>query len=201
MSNSVFPTLAGLEWGVEWEPEFFNRVQQAVSGKEYRANLGASPVYRLKLSYEFLKAGSQTELKTLLGFFLERKGSFDSFLYTHPDDNSVTDQLIGVANGAKLQFQLVRAYGSAFVEPVCNVVSITNIKVNGVAKTQGTDYTVSSTGMVIFTSAPVSGNITWTGSYYYRARFLQDSMSFTKFMKDLFSAKQVELRASLGTKV
>jgi uncharacterized protein (TIGR02217 family) len=111
------------------------------------------------------------------------------------------DQLIGVANGAKLQFQLVRAYGSAFVEPVCNVVSITNIKVNGVAKTQGTDYTVSSTGMVIFKSAPVSGNITWTGSYYYRARFLQDSMSFTKFMKDLFSAKQVELKASLGTKV
>jgi uncharacterized protein (TIGR02217 family) len=201
MSNSVFPTLVGLEWGIEWEPEFFNRMQKAVSGKEYRANLGASPVYRLKLSYEFLKGGTQTDLRTLMGFFLERKGSFDSFLYLHPDDNAVTDQLIGVANGSKLQFQLVRSFGSAFVEPVCNVITVTNIKVNGVTKTSGVDYTVSATGMVIFASAPVSGNITWTGRYYYKARFMQDNMAFSKFMKDLFSAKKVELNASLGTKI
>lgn len=201
MSNQFFPDLPGLTWGVQWQPMFSTKIQTAVSGKEYRASLTANPVYQLSLSYDFLRHGAKQELRQLLGFFLARKGSFDSFLYIHPDDNAVTDQLIGVANGVKTSFQLLRGFGSEFVEPVQNINLVTNIKVNGVVKTLGPDYTVSATGMVVFGAAPTSGNVTWTGAYYYRARFAQDSLAFEKFMNNLFSAKKVEMLASLGTKI
>lgn len=201
MGNAIYPVLPGLSFDVGWSPAFKTKVLTATSGKEYRAALMANPVYSLKMKYEFLRAGARNELRTLAGFFLARRGSFDSFLFEHPDDNAVADQLIGVANGVTTTFQLLRGYGSEFVEPVQNPKQVTAIKVNGVIKTLGTHYTMSSTGMVVFTSAPLVGNITWSGSYYYRARFAQDVSDFNKFMKDLWDNKKVELLACLGTKI
>lgn len=201
MSNVVFPTLPGLSWGMDWEPEFSTKIQTATSGKEYRASQMSSPIYSITLQYEFLRAGSQQELQILANFFLARQGAFDNFLWVHPNDNAQTDQVIGVANGTQTTFQLLRSFGAGFVEPVQNVSAISNIKVNGVVKTLGSDYTVSSTGLVLFSTAPNTGNVTWTGSFYYRARFALDKTKFTNFMKNLYSAKSVELRACLGTKI
>lgn len=56
-----------------------------------------------------------------------------------------------------------------------------------------TDYTLNAYGLVTFASAPLAGAaLTWTGSFYYRCRFLQDSMDFDNFMQNLWQAKKVE---------
>ncbi|MEW6563309.1 MAG: DUF2460 domain-containing protein [Pseudomonadota bacterium] len=60
-------------------------------------------------------------------------------------------------------------------------------------------YTISSTGLVTFTTPPANAAVlTWTGSYYYRCRFLQDGMEFSAFMSKLWEAKRVEFVGSLS---
>jgi uncharacterized protein (TIGR02217 family) len=192
VSQAVFPTLAGLEWNVTRTPAWKTLIQEATSGKEARAALWSVPSWTWSLSYSKLDAGTLAELQTLVGFFNARQGRFDTFLYTDPDDNSVTDQSFGTGNGAATQFQLVRAFGG-FVEPVRDVNTLTNIKKAGVTQNNPADYTISATGLVTFTSAPANGAaLTWTGTYYWRCRFLKDSSDFTAFVKQLYENKKVE---------
>lgn len=200
MSNAVFPTLAGLSWDVAKTPIWRTAIQSAVSGKELRASLMSYPLWKFSLSYEVLRADSASqELQTLLGFFLGRQGQFDSFLYTDPVDNSVTGQNFGTGDGTTTAFQLVRTYGAGgftFTEPVQNVNGTPSIYVAGVLKTAGTDYTIGSTGIVTFTSAPANGAaLTWTGNYYFRCRFLQDSADFNQFMYLLFDLQKLEFQS------
>lgn len=124
MSNAVFPVLPGLKWGVVRHPSFSTTKKKAVNGREYRAANMIYPEYVYKLSYEFLRdlRSGVDELRTLEGFFLSRYGSYDSFLWTDPDDNSVTAQQIGTGDGTTTAFQLVRSWGG-FVEPVYNLAS------------------------------------------------------------------------------
>ena len=197
MSDAVYPTLPGLAWNATWTPTFRTRIQTAVSGKEYRASMMANPIYHVTLQYEFLRQDARRELSRLAGFFLERRGAFDSFLIEHDTDNTVTDQPIGTADGLTRQFQLLRSFGSAFAEPVQNIKQISGIKVNGNAVA----YTVSATGVVTLESASAAGVVTWSGSYYYRARFSKDSQEYKNFMNKLWSTGSIELIASLGNKV
>lgn len=204
MSNAVFPVLPGLSWNVVRQPEFRTQVQSAVSGREIRLAFMSSPMYTFKMAYEVLRQGGAfSELKTLGGFFLSRLGSYDSFLYSDPTDNSVTGASFGAGNGTTLAFQLVRPYGpvgSAFVEPVENLNGAPSIYVGGVLQTSG--YTVSSTGIVTFATAPSSGaQLTWTGSFYYRVRFKQDVAEFNNFMQNLFDLKKLELYGATSNKV
>lgn len=206
MSGSVFPTLPGLAWNVGREPEFNTGVTRAVSGREVRLQYQAYPLWKFSLTFEVLRAATLgQELETLCGFFLVMGGQFDSFLYTDPADNTVTDQPFGSGTGSATAFQLVRAFGAGgftFVEPVQNVNAITNVKVAGVLKNSPTDYTVNSTGLVTFTTPPASGAaLTWSGSFYYRCRFLQDMASFNQFMKNLHELKKLEFVGSPGNKV
>lgn len=83
-------------------------------------------------------------------------------------------------------------------EPVydLNLTSSTpfNISNGGVAAIQGTDYTLSSSGLVTFTTAPANGAfLVWTGSYYWRVRFADDAVEFNNFLYQLWELKQVSL--------
>jgi uncharacterized protein (TIGR02217 family) len=199
MSNAIFPTLVGLDWGVQRIPKYSTRIQTAISGKELRAAYWSYPMYTFKLKYNVVRdMVAHAELKSILGFFLARQGMYDSFLFEDPDDNTITDQGIGTGDGTTRAFQLVRSYGG-WVEPVQNVHAITNIKIAGVATGA---YTVSSTGLVTFTVAPANGTaLTWTGTYYYRCRFLNDTAEFSKFMNNLWEYKSCNFIGALGNKV
>lgn len=206
MSNQVFPSLPGLSWDVVKRPEFATKVQRSVSGREFRAAFMQYPLWSFDLSYEFLRGGNLgAEMKTLAGFFLQMRGQFDSFLFTDPADSAVTDQSFGLGDGVTTQFQLVRAYGAggfAFIEPVQNVNALINVKVGGVAKTAGIDFTVDANGLVTFASAPADGvPLTWTGTYYFRCRFTQDEAEFNNFMRDLWELKSLSFVGAPGNKV
>lgn len=120
MSNSVFPALPGLSWSVNKTPKFSTRIQRAVSGREFRSPYYSYPLWSYNLSYEVLRADSiNLELQTLMGFFMQRQGAYDSFLYSDPSDNAVTTQQIGTGNGSNKVFQLTRTLGG-FTEPIAN---------------------------------------------------------------------------------
>ena len=194
MSSAVYPGLPGLTFDVTRTPEWSTARFDSVSLRQYRVANATYPRYHYKLSYEFLRqGGAYTELAQLVGFFNARQGDFDSFLFTDPDDNSVTAQAIGDGDGASTLFQLVRAFGG-FVEPVFDVNSAPLIYVNGVLKTLTTDYTISGAGLVTFVTAPGAGLVvSWTGSFYRRVTFAQSMAEFSKFMQNLWTLKTVEL--------
>lgn len=193
MSNEVFPSLPGLQWNVIKTPVWKTRVQQSTSGKELRAAYMSYPLWRFTLNYEVLRAdAAHQELQQLIGLFNRMRGSWDNFLYEDPDDKSVVGQQFGIGDGSTKDFQLVRSLGN-FAEPVQNLHGTPSIYLNGVLQSSG--YTVSSLGVVSFTVAPGAGvALTWDGSFYYRVRFLKDSVDFDQFMKDLWQAKKIEFQ-------
>lgn len=201
MSNAVFPDLPGADIKVRKTPIWNTRIQTAVSGRELRTAYYSYPLYKISLSFNFLRAGAEAELQNLVGFFNARKGSFDSFLYTDPIDHTVAAQSFGVGDGANIKFQLVRAFGGN-VEPVMNLNGAPALYRDNSPLTPGTDYSIDSLGMVTFVTAPPSGHaLTWDGAYYYRVRFERDTTDFEQFLWMLWELKRVELRGSLGTKI
>lgn len=204
MSQLIFPSrLPGMKMDFVRAPRFKTQIQSSVSGKETRAAFMAFPLWDLTMSYEFLQNGYRgTDLSQIVALFGQVKGSWDSFLVSVPDDNTVTDNLIATGTGSVRSFQLMRsitASGFVLTEPVMNVSSIANVKVNGVPVT---GYTVSSTGLLTLAVTPASGaSITWSGSYYFRCRFAQDTADFSRFMADLYELKTLKLVGAPGNRV
>lgn len=192
MSNSVFPTLAGLGWSVFKSPASHTSIKEAVSGKESRGSYMLYPRWKWKLTYDILRqAVAYAELQSLMGFFLSRRGAFDDFLYTDPTDYTVTAQAFGTGDGVTTQFQLLRTVGG-YSEPMQSINGTPTIYVAG---TPTSAFTIDvNTGIVTFTAAPTLGQaLTWTGSYYFRVRFVEDMMEFEEFMYQLWQAKTVNL--------
>ena len=201
MGDAIFPTLAGLKWGIQKTPIFSTLIQRASSGMESRASLYVYPLWQYNLSYELLRDNAlNNELKTLIGFYLSRYGAKDSFLYKDPDDYIVTGQAIGTGDGITTVFPFFRTYGG-FVEPVSDVIQPAgspatpdlNVYVAGVKRVGG--YVITYLGgdaKITFTSPiPSAGQaITADFSFYKRVRFIEYSEgsgdSFTQFMRNLW---------------
>lgn len=179
-------------------PEFSTAVQKAVSGREVRAAFMAYPRWRFSLSYEVIRATpDMAELSTLLGFFLSRHGMFDSFLYLNPADNAASAMQFGVGDGSTRTFPLSRSLGG-FVEPTQNVSSPV-IYLNG---TPTSAYTMDGKANITFTAAPGAGVVlTWSGTFYYRCRFLADVSDFNNFAEALWDLKKLEFVGSPMNKV
>lgn len=199
MSDAVFPILSGLTWNVGKAPNFNSIVQRSVSGRELRMALMQYPLWTFNLSYEVLKGGTAgTDISTMIGFFLARKGQFDSFLYSDPSDNSVTAQTFGTGDGITKTFQIMRAIGG-FSEPIQNLNGAPVLYDNGSVIASG--YTLSN-GLVTFAAAPAAGHaLTWTGGFYYRVRFTKDSSEFNNFAQDLWDLKKLEFVGAPGNRV
>jgi uncharacterized protein (TIGR02217 family) len=194
MSNAIFPVMPGLTWDITREPIWSTTVKTAVSGREYRTANWSYPHYHYKMVYSVLRQqGAYAEMAQLAGFFNARQGSYDSFLFTDPDDSSVTAQAIGVGDGSNRLFQLVRTFGG-YVEPVFDTNSTPQIYDNGTLKATPADYSMNASGLVTFVAAPAAGHaITWTGSFYRRMRFDKDTLQFSQFMQKLWELKTLDL--------
>ena len=201
MSNLVFPTFTGLTWDREYKASFNTVVQTAVSGKEIRIALMYTPIYEFNLTFDFLRnKPNAKEWQTLYNFYLAHKGSFDSFLFDYAEDNTAVNQLIGIGNGSNKFFQLVRGFGADYVESVQQIKIVTDIRLNGTV-TSASNYTINSSGLVTFNTAPANAvNITWNGGFYYRARFTEDNLSLSQFCKTFFKGG-LSLTANLGNKI
>jgi uncharacterized protein (TIGR02217 family) len=200
MGTSVFPTLQGLAWNVVLKPRWRTTIQEAVSGREIRLQNWVYPLYDITLTYEFLRATvANSELQTLLTFFNARGGQFDQFyldigaLLNDPAWDTVASgspQLIGTGDGASVYFQLIANYGG-WLSPIASLAP--TIYFNGVAQSPSL-YTISTNGLLTFATAPGAGvAITWSGTYYFLARFAKDTYELNAFMNQLFEAKTIEL--------
>jgi uncharacterized protein (TIGR02217 family) len=106
-------------------------------------------------------------LSEVVAFFEERRGMLYGFRWRDRLDHTsgagevtATDQVIGAGDGTTATFQLVKTYGSIhapyqrpIVKPVAGSV---RVAVDGVEKTEDTDFTVdATTGIVTFVAGQV----------------------------------------------
>lgn len=94
-SLPIFPTLPGLTFTVLKTPEFDTLVMSSPNKYEVRIQQTINPVWSYTLIYDFLHDffwggfTSVSELRTMMGFFLQVGGKAGSFLFTDPDDSNV----------------------------------------------------------------------------------------------------------------
>jgi hypothetical protein len=87
--------------------------------------------------------------------------------------------------------------GSGF-EPVYDPAPGPTIYVDGVAKALTSDYTLGTTGLVTFLSAPTTGQVlTWSGSYYRRVRFDEPGLSAERIVQQLWRSGSIRLKSVL----
>lgn len=192
--NSPLP---GLTFSVHKRPNFKTKIVEAASGNEVRNAMMQYPRWEFELSYEFLEdsSGAESSLKTIMGFFLARQGSFDSWLFKDPDDYLVTGGYCGEADGVTTEFPFCRTMGE-FHEKVGQVdtANTINVYVDGVL-VDPADYTVTLPNLIVFDSAPASGDVTADFQFFFACRFLEDSADFEKFMDKLWTYQQCEFRS------
>lgn len=191
MSNLVFPApqpqALGFAWPVKKTPVYSTNVQPTASGRgEVRIGLSAYPRWQFDLDVSYLSGDfgqPSSAFAALLGFYMAAQGKLQDWLYEDPYDNAVVGQNFGTGDGSTVAFQLVRSLTvTGGLDIVQNVNGAPTIQVNGVAVTS---YTISSTGLVTFSAAPGAGqSLTWTGGYYFRCRFNDDSLD--SLQEDLY---------------
>lgn len=215
MSNVLFPKIRGLAWSVTKTPTFSTEIQESVAGREVRLQNFQNPIWEFTLSYEYLlndpkfrDESQQTPLETLIGFYLARGGQFDDFLLNESDltgrleDSVYSGQPIGTGDGVTTSFQLIRNVGG-FLEAVQNPMNQTaTVYVSGVAKLQGTDYSIAN-GVVTFVNAPAVGlPIMADFLMLHRVRFDtgtsrsgKEGIEFSNFYYNLYECREVQLRS------
>ncbi len=194
-SLSVFPSLVGLGFDVNKSPVWNTNVNISASGKKTAIEFWSAPLYDYDLTYDVLPSTANGDLQSLMGFFNSLQGRASPFLFDDPDDDSVTGQLLGTGNSSAVAFQLVRAYGG-FSEPVLAPNVINNVYLGTAAQASSlwsvSAYGTSAPGVLTFTSAPSSAQLVSADfTYYWPVRFLTDTLTFNKFMYQLWAAKKV----------
>jgi hypothetical protein len=126
----------------------------------------------------------------LVGLAFSCKGRAGTFLFTDPKDNAVTTFQFATGDGSSKVFQLTRPMDqNGEVDIVQNLNGSPSIFNNGTLVTSG--YSIDSKGVVTFSVAPALGHaLTWTGSFYFRLRFKEDTLQELKeFYNDAWNAQ------------
>jgi hypothetical protein len=199
MALKTFPALAGVAYPVIRTAIWLTDSYASIAGKRTTLGRYISPRYRYTLTYGFGDLGflrstaGILELQDLLTFYNTVGGMRDLWLFNDPDDNTATAQAFGTGDGVTTLFQLARTMVGltfSFSEPVY-FATVTTIFDNGVAVNPA-NYTVSTTGGVLFTVAPVAAHaLTWTGTYKWGCRFEMDENDFAKMMLNLWESKKI----------
>lgn len=195
----VYPALPGLILETPRRAIWSTDIKTSDSGTEYRRERWKYPVYEFDLQYDVLDDTFQNgTYSQLLGFFNGRRGASREFRFLEPSyagrptaDNAVTNQLLGVGDGVTKRFQLVVDRGE-FIEPIKDAVDGFTITVAGAATTA---FSVDVNGGIVFTAAPpVSAPVMWTGQYYRRCRFKEDTLEATPWAEMVWETGTVTLR-------
>ncbi|MCB1383285.1 MAG: DUF2460 domain-containing protein [Notoacmeibacter sp.] len=160
-----FPVPLG--FGATGGPERRNEIVTLTSGREKRNQRLAHARRRYDAG-----TGMKTleDLQALAAFFEARRGSLHAFRFRDPFDHSsaapgsppaATDQQIGIGDGARTAFQLVKAYGDgvdAYLRPVTKpMAGSVRVALDGVEVANAAFSADALTGDVTFLTPPAAG--------------------------------------------
>ena len=159
-----FPT--DISYGSGGGPGFNTAIIENDAGVEERISRWSNPRRRYNIKYGMKE---QTTIKTVIDFYIARLGAAHGFRFKDFNDCKSSgghltalddeDVVIGTGDNSETQFQLIKKYTSGGVTRNRNITkpvsSTVVIALDGVAKTEGVDFTVdTTTGIVTFNTAP-----------------------------------------------
>ena len=182
-----YPT--SLSFGSSGGPERRTEIVTLVNGFEERN----SPWQDSRRHYD-AGAGMRSldDLEALVSFFEARRGELFAFRWKDWSDFKTCrpslgvgplDQQIGVGDGSKLHFQLLKVYSSgdqSYTRTLSKPVNGTvRVAINGVTQTETTQFSVdTATGQVSFNLPPAAGLIVTAGCEFdVPVRFDTDRIS------------------------
>jgi len=205
MATLIFPTLTNSQGYPVTRKEIWKSVvQEAWGGKETLFPAWSYPRHQWSMPFTVLRIGTLeggtfNELQQLMGFVNSVNGAGIPFYYSDPDDNSVSSDVAintnvpgsNLGDGTTTTFQLSRTM-SGFVEPILNINVLTTVFVSGVP-TGAFTLAANPSGIITFTSAPAaSAPVTWTGTFYFLCRFVDDQIEFEKFVSGRYELKKLQ---------
>lgn len=192
----LFPLDVAAAW--EGGPRWRTDIVTGRSGVEKRNSPWAHGRRRYRVS---VPQGRHVEREALIAFFHGRRGPLYSFRIRDWSDYksgvanvsvAADDQTLGTGDGSDTTFQLVKLYDASGAEPYTrNITKPRNgtvlVAVDGVTKTEGTDYTIDyTTGIVTFTTAPGSGlSVTAGFQFDVPVRFEDEELPATFTVGDI----------------
>ena len=169
----VFPLALGRE--AEVSPMFATDVVEGAGGHEMRSARwdGARTRYDVGPGVR-----GEADIAALLDFFRARRGPARAFRLRDPFDHTGQDVAIGVGDGVRRGFALVKRYGDAERRITRPVAGSVVMKVDGRA-TQA--FSVGEGGLVTLDAAPASGaTVTASFAFDVAVRFAEDRLSVSR---------------------
>jgi uncharacterized protein (TIGR02217 family) len=181
MPYTIMPTMPlSMAAGLKKTPNFNTSKQKTAAGITSAISLKPYPTWDFEFSLDSIQgqeSAASSVLAQFIGTFMATAGGANLFLFTDPQDNAVSAAQFGTGNGTTTAFQLSRTINGQ-VDVIQNLNGTPSIYVNG---TPTTPSSISTTGVVTFSSAPTSGAVlTWTGSFYFLCRFAEDTVDATR---------------------
>ena len=178
-----FPVALGREASVE--PSFSTAIVTTAGGAEQRNSDWADARLRFDAGPGIR---GEAELRELIAFFRARRGAAVAFRFEDPFDHSsngmtgvpgYADQPIGVGDGVRTEFALVKHYESQVRRITRPVAGSVQVAVDGVARIGG--WGLEPKGMVRFETAPAPGAEICAGFRFdVPVRFAEDRLSFSR---------------------
>jgi uncharacterized protein (TIGR02217 family) len=186
-----------IERGSRFSPTFRNVIQESISGNEQRFAQWTKCRGVGDLSWGLQNSSDpQGDFKAILAMYRAHFGSLYPFRFRDWSDYQATNSVFGTGDATKTNFQLSMTYdpqaillGTAgtyfYVRDITLLASTPVIKVNNVVTTA---YTISSSGLVTFTTAPAAAaQLTWSGEFDVPVRFDSDTLPVVLNEADLAS--------------
>lgn len=146
-----------IAYGSSGGPEYFTDIVTTASGYEQRNSNWSQARARYNVAHGIK---TQSQLAALLAFFRARKGRARGFRFKDWTDFSAVNQLIGLGDGGKTTYPLIKHYNSGgevesrrISKPVSGSLRIYK---NSILQTTGVTVNPAN-GIVTFATAPENG--------------------------------------------
>ena len=184
MSLPIMPPMPlSMAAGLKKSPRFNTLRQKGTAGVNAAVALMPYPCWDFEWSLDNIVGRELLPTSVVAQFFgtyMATAGGAGLFLFSDPVDNAVTGAQFGTGDGTSTKFQLSRnIYGAVdIIQNLNETGGAPQIYVGG-SLTSPTS--ISSTGVVTFSSAPADAAVlTWTGQYYFACRFAEDTIDATR---------------------
>lgn len=197
-----------IERGSGFGPTFRNVIQEAIAGNEQRFAQWTKCRGVGDLSYGLLTSSDPMgDFKAILSMYRAHFGSLYPFRFRDWSDYVAVNSVFGTGNGTTTAFQLSMTYdpqaillGTAgtyfYVRHITLLASTPVIKINNIVTAA---YTISSAGLVTFTTAPAAAaQLTWSGEFDVPVRFDTDTLPVVLNEADLASVRSIPIKEVIG---
>lgn len=202
----------GIERGSGYGPMWRNVIQESIAGTEQRFAQWTNCRGVGDLSYGLLTSSDPLgDYAAILAIWRAHRGSLYPFRFRNWGDYTADDEIFGTGDGSETEFQLVKTYdpcqillntpGDLFYvrEITLPVLTGLTIEVDGTPQTIVTDYTITETGLVTFTTPPTNTKLcTWGGEFDDLVRFDIERLPIILNESDLTAIGSMAIKEVIG---